>query len=201
MGRALYSILEWITRFAYLNVLWIFFTLTGGIVVGLFPATVAMFSVIRQWLKGKSDQPVFHTFWQLYKQEFRKSNRLGIIIYLISFIFIFNLFFLQANIGELLIWTSAPLLGGMLLFILILFYLFPAYAHFDLPVFQLIRNAFLTMLVSPLHTLFIILGLGGFYLLATVIPALAVVFGASFYSFITMWVALDAFQRIHKKNA
>ncbi|KHF39106.1 YesL family protein [Halalkalibacter okhensis] len=200
MSRALYSILEWITRFAYINLLWIFFTLAGGIILGLFPATIAMFSLIRQWLKGRSDLPVFHSFWQYYKSEFAKSNRLGILLYLISFIFIFNIFFLQANIGELLTWTAAPLLAGLLLFILILFYLFPAYVHFDLKVLQIIKNAFLTMLVSPLHTFFILVSLGAFYVIVTVIPPLGIVFGASFYSFITLWAALNAFGRIQQKH-
>ncbi|ARK32083.1 YesL family protein [Halalkalibacter krulwichiae] len=201
MSRALYAILEWITRFAYINALWIIFTLAGAILLGLFPATVAMFSVIRQWLKGKTDLPIFSTFWQYYKTEFLKSNRLGLLVYLVALIIGFNLFFLYANIGELLTWTSAPLLAGIILFVFILFYLFPAYAHYDLGLFQLIKNAFLTMLVSPIHNVVIIISLVAFYFIVTVIPALAFIFGASFYGFITMWFALHAFNRIQEKQS
>ncbi|MED1602752.1 YesL family protein [Alkalihalophilus marmarensis] len=201
MSRALYSIFEWITRFAYINLLWILFTLAGGIILGLFPATVAMFSLVRQWLTGNSDQPVFSSFWQYYKNEFLKSNRLGIVVYLLSAVFLFNLFFLQANIGELFIWTSAPLLAGLLLFVIWLFYLFPTYVHYNLKVSQLFKNSFLTMLVSPLHTLIIFISLGASYFIYTVIPALGLVFGASFYSFITLWIVMHAFSRIQQKQS
>lgn len=201
MSRALYSIFEWITRFAYINVLWIFFTLAGGIILGLFPATIAMFSLIRQWLKGHSDMPVFTSFWNYYKSEFWKSNRLGLFIYIFLLIFGFNILFLEANIGELLTWTSAPLLAGMLLFTLIVFYLFPAYAHYDLSIFQLFKNALLTMLVSPLHTFSIIVSLVAFYFIISAIPALGFIFGASFYSFITLWFATLAFNRIQQKKS
>ncbi|MDT8862785.1 DUF624 domain-containing protein [Alkalihalobacillus sp. MEB130] len=200
MGRALYSILEWITRFAYINVLWIFFTLAGGVILGLFPATVAMFSLIRQWLRGNSDMPIFPSFWNYFKEEFWKSNRLGIIFYLIAFIVGFNLIFLHANIGELLTWTSAPLLAGLLLFILLIIYIFPTYVHYDLNVLKIIKNAFFMILVSPIHSFFIIISLAAFYTIVSVIPALGLAFGASFYSFITLWFALHAFAKMEQKQ-
>ncbi|MCL7749679.1 YesL family protein [Halalkalibacter alkaliphilus] len=200
MGRALYSMLEWITRFAYINVLWFFFTLAGGVILGLFPATIAMFSLIRQWLRGHSDMPIFPSFWRYYKKEFWKSNRLGLIIYLFSFVFGFNIIFLHANIGELITWTYVPLLAGLLLFILLIIYLFPTYVHYDLPVMQIIKNAFLTMLVSPIYSFFIMICLGASYIIVTVIPALALIFGASFFSFITLWFSLHAFSKIEHKQ-
>ncbi|PYZ96482.1 hypothetical protein CR205_12235 [Alteribacter lacisalsi] len=200
MSRALYSMAEWITRFAYINVLWMLFTLAGAVLFGLFPATIALFSIIRQWLKGETDLPVFRTFWKYYKTDFLKSNQLGIVIYLLSSIFIFNLFFLHASIGELFTWTSAPLLAGLLLFLLILSYLFPAYVHFDLPLFKTAKNAFLTMLVSPGHTLLMVISLGAFYVLVSVIPALGFIFGVSFSAFIMMRFAHHAFNRIQEKQ-
>ncbi|ADU28841.1 YesL family protein [Evansella cellulosilytica] len=200
MSRVLYSMMEWITRFAYINLLWIFFTLVGGFLLGLFPSTVAMFAVVRQWLRGSTDLPVFKSFWQYYKKEFLKSNLLGIFIYLISIIFIFNVFFLHANIGELLTWTSAPLLAGLLLFIMIFIYTFPIYVHYDLKVFQIFKNAFLTLLVTPIHMFCILISLIAFYIIVTVVPALGIIFGASFYSFIAMWFSLHAFEKIRQKQ-
>ncbi|WP_078594021.1 YesL family protein [Evansella clarkii] len=201
MGRALYSMLEWITRFAYINLLWVLFTLAGGIILGLFPAITAIFSVIRQWLNGNSDLPVFHTYWNYYRSEFWKSNLLGLPVYLVSFVFLFNVFFLYANIGELLAWTSAPLLAGILLFLFYLFYLFPAYVHFDLNILQIMKNALLIMLISPVNTFLMVISLSAFTILVYVIPPLGFIFGASFYSFITLWFALHAFRKVQKKQS
>lgn len=200
MSQTLYNILEWITRFAYINIVWIFFTLLGGVIFGLIPSTNALFAVIRQWLKGQSDIPVLKSFWNYYKSDFLKSNRLGIFIYLFTIIFGYNIIFLQLNMDNLITWTYAPLLAGMLLFLLILFYVFPAFVHYDVKVTKVIKNALLTMLVSPIHTLLMIICLVSFYLIVSVIPALFFIFGASFYAFITMWIALHAFHKIQEKQ-
>lgn len=201
MNQTLYNILEWITRFAYINIIWVFFTLLGGVIFGLIPSTNALFAVIRQWLKGNSDIPIFKSFWSYYKSDFLKSNRLAILIYLFAIIIGYNIFFLHLNMDDLITWTSAPLLAGMLLYLLFLFYVFPAFVHYDLKVTQIIKNAVLTMLVSPIHTLLIIICLASYYLIVSVIPALFFIFGASFYAFITMWIALRAFHKIQEKQA
>lgn len=78
--RGFYSISEWVLRFAYVNVLWISFNLLGLIVFGFFPATIAMFTVVRKWVLKETDISVFNTFWFAYKKEFFKGNFLGFII-------------------------------------------------------------------------------------------------------------------------
>ncbi|MEC0304686.1 DUF624 domain-containing protein, partial [Terribacillus saccharophilus] len=59
LSSSLYQLFEWITRFAYLNVLWILFTIAGGFIFGFFPSTIAMFTIIRDWLKGESGSALF----------------------------------------------------------------------------------------------------------------------------------------------
>ena len=63
----IYNVLEWITRFAYLNLLWILFSLAGGVIFGFFPATIAMFAIAREWLKGNRNTN-FNTFWKHYRE-------------------------------------------------------------------------------------------------------------------------------------
>lgn len=72
----LYRTSEWIMRLVYLNLLWIAFSLLGIVLFGFFPATAAMFSVVRKWIMGETDVRVFKEFWQTYRKEFWKSNRL-----------------------------------------------------------------------------------------------------------------------------
>src|SRR5690606_4799217 len=87
LNSPIYKGMEWITRFVYLHLLWICFTLLGGIVFGLFPATVTSHAIMRKWLRGEDDFPILQTYWSYYKQDFWKSNTLGIIIvFLISLI-------------------------------------------------------------------------------------------------------------------
>ncbi len=65
-----YRVSEWIMRFAYVNILWGLFTLAGLVLFGFMPATVAMFTVIRKWLMGETDIPVFKTFFASFKKRF-----------------------------------------------------------------------------------------------------------------------------------
>ncbi|QDP41407.1 YesL family protein [Radiobacillus deserti] len=199
-GGVLYRILEWITRFAYLHILWFLFTCLGGIILGIFPATITSFAIIRKWLQGNSDLPLFQTFWAFYKKEFLKSNLLGLFIVVVSGIIIFNLIFLQLNISEMLQLSSIPFLVGLVVFLLFVFYIFPAYVHFDVSLWQNMKNAFLIMLISPFHSLMMIICLGSLYFVYDAVPALAFIFGSSTYAFISMWLANDAFQRIAKKQ-
>jgi uncharacterized membrane protein YesL len=58
-------------KLAYLNLLWIVFSVGGLIVFGSIPASVSLFTIVRKWLINKeTDLPIFHTFFQNYKNEF-----------------------------------------------------------------------------------------------------------------------------------
>lgn len=195
----IYNILEWITRFAYLNFLWIVFSLLGAVVFGFFPSTLAMFAVSRDWLRGNTGRPVFQSFWKYYRRDFVKSNLLGLFITLIAGFIAVDLFYIQASSADLS-WTYIPLFAFMFLFVMYLFYLFPTFVHYDLKVGQIIKNAFLIMLINPINSFIIFLCLGSIAVIMQAVPALAVIFGGSIYAFITTWIALRAFNRVDGKN-
>ncbi|WP_045514978.1 DUF624 domain-containing protein [Neobacillus niacini] len=54
MGKLL-GICQWITRLAYINLLWLFFMSVGLFVFGAAPSTAAMFTIMRKWIKGETD--------------------------------------------------------------------------------------------------------------------------------------------------
>lgn len=194
------NIFEWITRFAYVNLLWILFTLAGGIVFGFFPATISLFAIIRKWLNGNSDLPVFRSFWSLYKTDFIKSNLLGLFIIGLVVLIGVDFWFIQVNMSDLLKLTYLPLYAFMFLFLMFLFYIFPTFVHYDLKLGKTIKNAFLIMLITPFHSFMIIICLVSIYFIVEVIPAVAFAFGASMYAFITMWICLNAFKKVEKKK-
>lgn len=199
-GGVVYRSLEWITKFAYVNILWFLFTLLGGVVLGLYPATTALFAINREWLKGNGDYPVFKTYWRFYKKDFWKSNLLGLFITAIILLIWFDLWYIRVSPNELWNLTYLPLYGFMVIFTLFLFYIFPAFVHFDLKFKSLIKNTFLIMLVNPFHTFLMAVSFVSLFFLMTAVPALAFIFGASLYAFITMWMSYDAFKRTEKKQ-
>ena len=197
---AIYNILEWITKFAYVNLLWVLFTLLGGIVLGFYPATTAMFAMVRDWLRGKSDLPVFKSFWNYYKREFWKSNRLGIFITILFALIALDIYYIQANTSEQLVWTYIPLFAFMLLVVLYLFYIFPGFVHYDLKVLPLLKNTFLIMIISPIYSFWMIVCLVSMYFIMRAAPALFFIFGGTAYACITPWLGLHAFDRIQEKK-
>src|SRR5690625_5218522 len=86
-----YRLALWITRFAYLNLLWVVFTFVGLIFFGFLPATAAMFAVVRKWIGGEANIPVLPTFWKSYRKEFVKINIIGYIVFIIWYFLSFEL--------------------------------------------------------------------------------------------------------------
>ena len=52
------------------------------------------------------------------------------------------------------------------------------------------------MLISPLHTLLIIICIGALFIFINVFPGSAFIFGGSLYALITSWLALHAFNKL-----
>src|SRR5690625_7732837 len=84
-GR-LFRLCEIVMRLAYVNLLWILFTVLGLGLFGIFPATVALFVVTRKWVMGDHDIPIFSRFWHNYRKEIFLSTLLGFFLFLIGFV-------------------------------------------------------------------------------------------------------------------
>ncbi|RFB15338.1 DUF624 domain-containing protein [Bacillus sp. HNG] len=190
-----YAASLWISKFAYINILWLGFSLVGLIVLGFFPATMAMFAVIRKWLMGETDIPVFHTFWSIYKVEFLKSNGLGLIIVIVGGLIILDLVFVK-NFSVIQI----PIYLFMFLAVLTLLYIFPVFVHYELKIVHIIKNAFLLMLINPLENLVMIVSLVTVFFVVKYIPGLGFFFGGSLAGAIIMAVCYRAFKKMEKKQ-
>jgi len=159
-----------------------------------------MFAVNRDWLKGNTDKPIFKSFWEYYQKDFLKSNLLGLFIVIVGIIIAADIIYIQANNNVFLNWTYIPLFAFMLLFIMLLFYIFPTFVHYEIKVGQVIKNASLIMLINPINTFLIFLCLVPLFFIMKTLPALAFIFGGSLYAFITMWISLQAFKKTKMKS-
>ncbi|GAA1578725.1 hypothetical protein GCM10009804_39000 [Kribbella hippodromi] len=73
------AICDWIARLAWLNLLWLGTTLAGGIVLGAFPATAAVYAVLRRWLTDpeSKEQRTARLFWTEVRADLVRANALG----------------------------------------------------------------------------------------------------------------------------
>jgi len=75
---------HWITRLAWLNIVWLVFSVLGGVVFGVLPATVMVCCMIRRYLNGAAKVTI-RDIWSEYTQEFIKSNQTGWVVLLPAF--------------------------------------------------------------------------------------------------------------------
>lgn len=194
----LYRIAEWITKFAFLYILWLFFTIVGLGVFGFFPATISMFSIIRNWILGNPVPSLPKEFWSIYKKEFMKSNIFGIFIIIIYGLIVLNFIYIELNNPFSII--NVTLLALNLYMLVYTLFLYPAYSHFNVNILQLYKNTFLILLISPIEILFIVFCLAVSFIIFKFIPALGFIFGLPMLAFIISIGAIHSFRRISNKS-
>ncbi|MBM7621213.1 putative membrane protein YesL [Bacillus tianshenii] len=194
-ANKLYECCEWIMKLAYLNLLWILFTLAGVVVLGIFPATVATFTVARKWVQGESDIPIFRTFFHSYKAEFWKSQILGFITLIIGVALALYIYIFSSQTAMLAVILKSVAFLLFFVYIWILVFVFPMFVHYKLDVYSYVKNTVFVTIMNPVPTLFCIFGMALFGLILGYLPGLIVVFGISAPVF---WITLHT-QRVFRK--
>jgi uncharacterized membrane protein YesL len=198
-SNAVYTFCDWVARLAYINLLWILFTLSGFVIFGFFPATIALLATLRQFIR-KNHPPVFQTFWQYYKKEFFNSNKLGLMIVAIGFILYLNITFLQStstNMSSFLFYSSVIMSG---IYFLIICYTLASYVEVEQPLGTHLKNALLITISNPLPSLFIIFGFAAVYFAVTYLSGLGFFFSVSTLGLVILSSANPAYKNILKKQ-
>ncbi|OLS37329.1 hypothetical protein BTR25_16040 [Bacillus sp. MRMR6] len=198
--RGFYSISEWVMRLAYVNILWMIFSLLGLVILGFFPATVAMFAVVRKWVRKDLDVPVFKLFWTTYKAEFVKSNLLGLIIVFIGFVMYFNFTIIEATVIPIYKWLYIPYTIITAVYILTLLYVFPVFVHFNIKLKEVIKNAFILMTVSPIVTFSKAVLTGVLCFLFLKFPGVIPFYSGSVIALLLMFLSNNLFRKYEKSR-
>jgi uncharacterized membrane protein YesL len=194
--NGLYSISEWVMRLAYVNILWISFSMLGLVVFGFFPATAAMFVVVRKWVRKETDIPVFKLFWKTYKAEFLKSNLLGLIIGFAGVVMYFNFTIIEATVIPALKWLYIPYIIITVLYLFTLLYIFPVFVHFNIKLKEVVKNAFILMTVNPLVTFSKAVLTGVLCFLFMKFPGVIPFFSGSLIALLLMFLSNNLLQKI-----
>lgn len=203
MGRdgffgTLYLLCEWTMRLTYVNALWILFSALGLVLLGVAPATVALFTVQRKWAQGEESVPVFATFWLHYKQNFVRANILGVLLAITGGVIYFDMKFFASNDGLLFNILSLALLTLTLWYVIVLLFVFPVYVHYELKLMQNVKYAFIVGMLAPLGTLGIFFCGGGALFLVLYFPKLLPIFGISLPCFVVMLFANKVFNKVEQ---
>ena len=73
MVNKIYEVFNRIYYLMKLNGLWLLFTLLGGVVFGVVPATIALYACIRQQIRNETENHLYQMFKNYYVENFRRS--------------------------------------------------------------------------------------------------------------------------------
>ncbi len=194
----LFTVCECIMKLSYINVLWFLFTAAGLVVFGFMPATVALFTIVRKWLMKEIDIPIWRTFLTVYKNEFRKSNVLGVILAVCGTLIYIDFQFLLNTEGIIQLVMSIFLLIIACFYLILLSFFFPVYVHYDLKVVDCLKYAFLLGVLNFHMVLFMLAGLSAAVFLMLYVPGLIPFFSAVSISCVLMSGGVYSFKRVQK---
>ncbi|MFG2074982.1 YesL family protein [Nonomuraea maritima] len=193
--QAVCSEIFWAAR---LNLMWMVFTLLGGVVLGLGPATMAAYVVARRHARGESIQ--WRDYASAYRREFVRGSLLVLPVSVVATVLVGNLLYLSAPgtspgtaaAGGLLVATYAALVvlaaAGA--------YLGPLYAHYELPLRDYLPKASLVALTRPAATALLLFALSAVAFVVATAPVLAPIVGVGAWISLNTWLC----QRFFEEN-
>ncbi|MBM7691750.1 putative membrane protein YesL [Peribacillus deserti] len=190
-----YSILVFVSNMFLLNLLWLILCLP---VITIFPATAAMFGVVRQWIIHK-DTSVFPAFLRCLKENFKQSFIIQVVwILLAGFLFFdysisLRLGFLKAIISPILIVLGSLLMLGSS-------FLFPHIVHFKTKTRNIFVNSFLLSISYIPYSLLLCLLFVLIALVLYIFPV-SVLFIGSIGAYIAYWLAHIVFTKVSQRQA
>lgn len=179
-----YRISEWIMRLSVINVLWVICSIPVFLLLlmtlqsesvdqlmstlvliaavspfTLFPATTAMFAVVRKWLTGEEDAPLLKTFFRGYKENYVQSMLGGLIYVLIGAILYTNLRFYGSQTSTIGVLKFLVLSLSVILSVSV-FHFFSITVHLHMKLFQIIKNSILISIGNPIRSIFMLVANG-----------------------------------------
>ncbi|QGH33953.1 DUF624 domain-containing protein [Gracilibacillus salitolerans] len=199
-SNGFYRFLEWMMWIMYLNLLWVLMSLVGLVVLGIFPATMALVITMREWCVQKDDIAFNKTFFKAYKNTFIQANVIGYLLTAVGYILVVDYqWIMQHTTTFQSIFLVLFIVIGII-FTITLLYIFPTFAHFDLSIRQTFKHAIVLGLFSPFVTIGMFVALFVLQYVWRFIPGLLPVVGISFTFYIITRLAIFAFESFENRQ-
>jgi uncharacterized membrane protein YesL len=167
MDGKIYKTMEFIMNAFLLNILWLIMSLP---ILTIFPATTAMFGVVREW-KKQIDIRIFSAFFRHLKENFTQSFKIG-IVWLFFTILLLGDFIVtnQLNSYVKYIFFSFFFLVTIL-YLFVSIYIFPVMVHYQITLKNVIKNSLLLSIANLPYTFLSLLVMSGLIVLCRFFPA------------------------------
>ncbi|MCA9960348.1 MAG: YesL family protein, partial [Anaerolineales bacterium] len=126
LDTRLYRWLDTVSDFFLLNLLWL---LACVPIITIFPATAALFAVVRDWVKGK-ETGFFKSFFRYMRENFGQSLAVGLTWTVVGLVLLADFLFVRSITS----WARTPLLVLVLslgvIYLATAVYIFPVMAQY-----------------------------------------------------------------------
>ncbi|MFI7611930.1 YesL family protein [Nonomuraea terrae] len=171
---------------ARLNLMWIVFTLLGGVVLGFGPATVAAYVLARRHARGESIH--WGDYWTVYRREFVRASLLVLPVALPAVVLAGNLSAVDAGPLRAATYAALTVLAAAGV------YLGPLYAHYELPLWSYFAKASLVALTRPASTALLLFVLSAMAFVTATVPVLAPIVSVGAWICLNTWLCLRFFE-------
>ncbi|MFJ7936387.1 YesL family protein [Sporosarcina sp. NPDC096371] len=193
MDNTLYKTMEFLKNIFLLNTIWLLMCIP---IVTIFPATTAMFAVLREW-KTQGDIQVLSAYIRFLKESFKQGFFIGIVWLVFTSLLLGDFIItnqLNSNLKYVL-FSFFFLLTIVYLFVTIM--IFPVMAHYRVSWKGAIKNAFLLSVANLHYTILSLLILAATILLCFYFPG-ATLLSFSMAAFLINALVSRGFQRVNE---
>ncbi|MFD0472979.1 YesL family protein [Nonomuraea thailandensis] len=188
---------------ARLNLIWLVFTLAGGVILGLGPATVAAYTLARRHARNETFQ-AWSEFWTVYRREFVRASLLVLPAVLVAIVLAGNYLYFSALGPD----HGAPRIASLVALIVLAgvgAQVGPLYAHYDLPLWAYWPKAVQLALLRPASSVILLLALSAIAYATSALPILAALISFGAWIYLNTWLCQRFFQeneaRLHSRNS
>ena len=218
----LYMIAEWGMKFSLTNLLWILFNfpivltlmiflmmqqIQGGLLLIIllffmlpllfFPATTAMFAIVRDWIINDEDgHQLFKSYWRYYIENYKRSVANGFVLTSVWLIMLGDIYYF---IDKYMIVAVLFMVLALILFVFTV-NLFSVTVHYHMTFFKAMKSAFFTTIGSPVLFLAVAISCGTIvYMSLHVVRYLIPFLTFSFLAFLSFSAFYRNYLKINEK--
>jgi uncharacterized membrane protein YesL len=187
----LYDAADEVVWAAKLNLLWLLFTLAGGVVLGVGPATLAAYSLARRRALGET----FHSwpaFVAAYRREFGRGLFLVLPLAVTTALLVTNYFYF-ASLGSAGTAFRLATFAAIVALVVITAYLLPMSVHYDLRTLSYLPKASLFALTRPAASVLLLFVFTAIVYAAVTFPFLWLVIAVGGWIQLDTWLCLRFF--------
>lgn len=170
-----FRILDIFAHFVLLNILWIALCIP---IITIFPATTALYSVVRKWVTEGIEVGAIQLFFTSFKKNFKKSFIIGLLWLIAGLILYFDLSILMQIEFTGKYFVFILLTFSTILYVFISIYVFFILVQYQLSIAHTIKYALILSVSRLLHTLLFLVIIAGALIFTYYLKFLIIIFGS-----------------------